>query len=261
MILPNNRVQLTANPLRSLAYSFTLSLLFTGLFMNDKCYMCDNPATTKEHVPPKCLFPEKKDTSLNMDLRKNLITVPSCEKHNLKKSKDDEYILFCLVINILSNKVGLNQFLTKVLRAIKRNPKLINQFLNGHELLYVENKYGLQLPTVGVKVDPVRIESAFEKIGRALYYHHNNKQWKYNIFVRPEFLLFIDQIEYKKLNKELETLSSEIDRFFSDKEYYGENPAVFKYQYYSENELTAMMRLYFYGDSKVTLFFTDKTIS
>lgn len=25
------------------------------------CYRCDSIATTKEHVPPKCLFPEKKD--------------------------------------------------------------------------------------------------------------------------------------------------------------------------------------------------------
>lgn len=31
--------------------------------MAKKCYMCDNDATTVEHVPPKCLFPEMKDSN------------------------------------------------------------------------------------------------------------------------------------------------------------------------------------------------------
>ena len=58
-----------------------------------KCYMCDNLATTIEHAPPKCIFPEKKDLPAGMDLRKELITVPSCEEHNTAKSTDDEYLL------------------------------------------------------------------------------------------------------------------------------------------------------------------------
>ena len=65
--------------------------------MTDKkknnCYMCDSYAVTVEHVPPACLFPEKKD-SKDIDFRKNLITVPSCEIHNSKKSDDDEFLMF-----------------------------------------------------------------------------------------------------------------------------------------------------------------------
>lgn len=34
------------------------------------CYMCDAPATSEEHVPPKCLFPERKDLPQGMDLRR-----------------------------------------------------------------------------------------------------------------------------------------------------------------------------------------------
>ena len=55
----------------------------------DKCYYCGEPAMSEEHVPPKCLFPEQKDTG--KDYRKNLITVPSCDKHNAGKSCDDEF--------------------------------------------------------------------------------------------------------------------------------------------------------------------------
>ena len=55
------------------------------------CYMCDEESTSSEHVPPKCLFPEQKDLPEGVDLRKSLITVPSCDLHNSKKSNDDEY--------------------------------------------------------------------------------------------------------------------------------------------------------------------------
>ncbi|MDC5072991.1 hypothetical protein NRA08_18095, partial [Acinetobacter baumannii] len=73
--------------------------------LTNTCYMCDAEATTVEHVPPKCIFPESKDLSSAdklLDFRKQLITVPSCDDHNGKKSKDDEYLFCMLAISILS---------------------------------------------------------------------------------------------------------------------------------------------------------------
>src|SRR5207249_7535044 len=61
-------------------------------FRELQCYMCDRQATSHEHVPPKCIFPERKDTD-GQDLRAQLITVPSCDIHNSKKSKDDESLM------------------------------------------------------------------------------------------------------------------------------------------------------------------------
>lgn len=59
------------------------------------CYWCGWVATSSEHVPPKCLFPESKDVKgiYDRSFRNNLITVPSCDKHNMKKSHDDEYLM------------------------------------------------------------------------------------------------------------------------------------------------------------------------
>lgn len=54
--------------------------------------MCDQPATSREHVPPACLFPEEKDIRTSL-FRNNLITVPSCDLHNSKKSTDDEFLM------------------------------------------------------------------------------------------------------------------------------------------------------------------------
>lgn len=74
--------------------------------MAQTCYMCEAPGPTREHVPPQRLFPEQKDTVDGHDRRKNLITVPSCELHNTKKSHEDQYFIFVLESHFLVNEVG-----------------------------------------------------------------------------------------------------------------------------------------------------------
>jgi len=78
--------------------------------MADFCYYCGTDASSKEHVPPKCLFPEKKDIADGMNYRKNLITVPSCDKHNSNKCKDDEYLQLIIVHGYFNNTVGRDHF-------------------------------------------------------------------------------------------------------------------------------------------------------
>jgi hypothetical protein len=70
-----------------------------------QCYMCDAPATSKEHVPPKCIFPERKDSD-GQYLREGLITVPSCELHNSKKSADDEFLMVSIAGLFSNNSIG-----------------------------------------------------------------------------------------------------------------------------------------------------------
>lgn len=71
----------------------------------EKCYMCHRDADSREHVPPKCLFPEKKDVGTSA-YRNNLITVPSCELHNSNKSKDDEFLMVSIAGIIGNNSIG-----------------------------------------------------------------------------------------------------------------------------------------------------------
>ena len=77
--------------------------------MAAECYMCDAMATSFEHVPPHCFFPE--------GYRANLITVPSCTAHNEKNSKDVEYVR-----NVISTQHGAtNEAATKVFETTKRS--------------------------------------------------------------------------------------------------------------------------------------------
>lgn len=89
--------------------------------------MCESNATSVEHAPPKCLFPDQKDTPNNVDYRKNLITVPSCDIHNTVKSSDDEYLFHVLSASYTSSNIGLQQFITKGKRAFERNPSLVSK--------------------------------------------------------------------------------------------------------------------------------------
>ena len=59
-------------------------------------------ALSEEHVPPKAIFPEPKDSG-GVDYRQNFITVPSCDEHNLAKTLNDEYLLVLLRINSLKS--------------------------------------------------------------------------------------------------------------------------------------------------------------
>src|SRR3954451_9328117 len=82
------------------------------------CYMCPALATSREHVPPRNLFPEASETG-GVDYRVNLITVPSCDLHNSAKSLDDEFLMVSLAGIIGNNSIGYSHKLRKLDRAIR----------------------------------------------------------------------------------------------------------------------------------------------
>ena len=60
------------------------------------CYACESPKTNMEHAPPKCFFPEETDEKGTYVFRRDLMKVPSCDRHNTEKSSDDVYALWHL---------------------------------------------------------------------------------------------------------------------------------------------------------------------
>lgn len=221
------------------------------------CYMCEREGTTTEHVPPKCIFPEQKDLPEGMDLRKQLITVPACDLHNTKKSKDDEYILYALVMNLPANEFGKNQFLKKLMRAIERNPKLINQFLKNHKRVTThDTKKDKWQKTIAVEMDIQRFKSAISMISRALYFHHYGEKWLGKVSVYAEFLISLDPYSAIGTNATIENMAKAVDIFFKDESYLGENPDIFKYQIVDGNDrCEKIFRLYFYGSCKINVIF------
>lgn len=80
------------------------------------CYVCGREATTREHFPPKCLFPKKAGLQLT--------TVPSCPEHNNQKSNDDQYFLAQVLMNAgIGNNLPKRRFLEAISPQLKRSPR------------------------------------------------------------------------------------------------------------------------------------------
>lgn len=220
--------------------------------------MCEEQATLPEHIPPRCLFPEQKDLPDGVDLRKQLITVPSCDLHNSKKSKDDEYLLYLLVINLPSNDVAQNQYFTKVKRAIDRNPSLLAQFTKTTVPIGIKNKTtGKVSNSFAFKIDETRLIRIIDHLARGLYFGHFKKKWLGPIKYQAEFLLAtVDPNQSEMLNGPISGMAKAADSIFTGAEFCGENPEVFKYQALENIEqCSCMMRLYFYEGCKLLLIY------
>lgn len=221
------------------------------------CYCCDEVGTSVEHVPPQCLFPEAKDLSPGKDLRRSMITVPSCEKHNLHKSGDDEYLMYVLTMNLPVNAVAEHHFSTKIWRAIDRRPALINKMLEkAQPALVTEPKTGELFESLQFRVDESRSYRSLELIALGLYRHHFSKNWRQKIRVLPEFMRFSEIEDVHAHNANIEFISGNADLLFSKSKHFGENAEVFSYQVWDEQGLTpTVFRMHFYGGVKVLAFF------
>jgi len=231
-------------------------------FMNVKtCYMCDEPSTSVEHVPPKCLFPEKKDLSpeeQTLDLKRQLITVPSCHEHNGQKSTDDEYLLCLLAISLLSGKNGQQQGVTKVKRILERKPALKAKITEKMTPLLVQDIHTGQVnETFALEIERNRIESSLESCARALYFNQFNHKFVGDVLVIPLFLSDLDA----KFNQSVEQLHHNTEILFSNIQPQGENPSIFTYKFHVEegNGNTRLEMTFYEGARAVAIFKSSST--
>ncbi len=211
--------------------------------------MCEQLATTREHVPPRCFFPEGKDTN-NVNYRKDLITVPSCIKHNLFKTHLDAYLLFVITSQMNLNEIGFQQYFTKVRRAYLRDRTLYRKvFINPQPIRLGDIQTGT------FEIDKNLFFAGFNNIAKGIYYHHYKKKWFDPIEIFPLSIYFIgNRIEYFEILKG-------IRQFYYQKrnkyEKLGENKNIFYYQMINEQENNHsyfLLSLTFYEEFNVICF-------
>lgn len=223
----------------------------------EKCYMCEKDATSTEHVPPKSLFPELKDTN-GIDFRKELITVPSCEVHNTEKSDDDEFLMLSLSGLIKNNPVGNFHQLTKANRALKRKNKdfIEKQILRNHKLQKVKATDGkYRIISIG-NPNVERLSNCLEHIAYGIYYEEFKERFD------GELRMILEFIEYTDDN--MQTLKKFLKKRFEvekerNKEIKGKNPLVFYYQFHEPDNFGLIgMRMVFYGTAEAYFSFMPK---
>ncbi len=225
---------------------------------NDECYFCGGPATSTEHVPPKCLFPEKKDLS-DQDYRKNLITVPSCDEHNSRKSRDDEFLMACLAPVVGNNSTAYLHTATKVARAQARNRRLTNDTIRQARGLNLPAREGITFPVLVGKPDMPRLCRTLQAVARGLHFHARRTRFAGKVVVIPSFVDFqsgstisvIQVMSYQMMESERQSWES-----------HGDNPQIFSYQIGPADQfgLTPMV-MTFYSHADVFTAFQPEGVS
>ena len=198
--------------------------------MKEKCYCCNRNAVSREHIPPKCIFPTPRSS--------NMITVPSCETHNLSKSKDDEYFRWFLSTACAENsQIALDLLKIKVLKGLRRKPALLNEIMrNSIRNIDTFSLGGIWIgKRPGFRFDNKRIISSFKLICRGLHYHHFGQKI---IKVQKFGLEFNPNLDNNLKNAITSLVIHDIG-----------NGDVFSYRYYSykeDNQIITMWFLFFY---------------
>src|ERR1017187_6554622 len=176
------------------------------------CYMCAARATSREHVPPRNLFPEASESG-GVDYRLNLVTVPSCDAHNSAKSKDDEFLMVSLAGIVGSNSIGYMHRLGKVDRAVLASAnRLLDQVLlekeEIHRVEVAENRF---IDLVWGTPDIDRLYRCFEHMAYALHRHHFKKNFSGSVKVLPGYLREKDHNK-RKLHREQTLIPESTDK-------------------------------------------------
>ncbi|WP_432415202.1 hypothetical protein ACRHM7_17860 [Chromohalobacter israelensis] len=224
--------------------------------MNEKetCYMCSEEATSKEHVPPRCLFPKESELSKGVSMRKNLIKVPSCHVHNSSKSKDDEYLMFIMSCAFQGNEFKSSLFEKRVLRAFQKKPHVLDTvFKNPRKVLLRESEDGKPEESISFEADLDRVDSMFHHMACGIYYHHFKEKWLGGSKNIINFLSYLDVPEVNLMNHQ----HSELNRFsreiFHRLESYGDNHEVFSYRAIKGDDGEAVIFLEFYEQLRATV--------
>lgn len=214
-----------------------------------RCYMCDRPGTTNEHIPPRAIFPEAKDVD-GQNYRVDLITVPSCFEHNAAKSDDDEFLMVSLAGIIGNNSIGYRHKFTKVDRAIRRSSsRLLEKAIAKKErLIKVEPETNRFVEVIWGTPDVERLRRCFDRIVRGLHLHHFGRPLEGETRILLGYLFYSDRSA--KNFSQFIVDRAELD--LVDKPRYGMNQEVFYYQITEPDQFGLFVfRLCFYGGLNV----------
>ena len=118
------------------------------------CYWCGKLASSEDHVPAKAFFKKQKKSD-------ELITVPSCSKHNQLFSKDEEWLRNILTA-ITHDSDALEIWKKRSFPSLRRNRGLLKEMR--------QNMVRLKDGRNALKFSKSKTRHVVQKIVRGLYY-------------------------------------------------------------------------------------------
>lgn len=206
------------------------------------CYMCTEVATSGEHAPPRCFFPETKYIGEENNQRINLIKVPSCDLHNSQKSTDDEYLLYLFSMSKRANGCGMVNLHTKVVKSARRRPKLAEKIFKNEKIIDEKNVF---------EIDRERIDKAMGQMARAIFHYETGLKWFAPVHINSTIFEIPEEQDGMKINRNevVSAVWSFVAQSFSllkDRPWKGGNQRSFKYKILYEDNEFLLMNFMFY---------------
>ena len=137
--------------------------------MPKTCFNCGRPATTKDHIPPKCLF--------RKNSKRQLISVPACKECNESTALDDEYFCAALATMLTASPAPQEVWNQRFRRQISRpdfqglRKRLASQIAP----IWLPSPRGFALTGI-LAAEQERMDRSIRKMVRGLFYHHRRRQ-------------------------------------------------------------------------------------
>jgi len=211
--------------------------------------MCNSRATSKEHIPPKVFFPKIQELPDGNNYRKNLIRVPSCDRHNTNKSGYDLYVHTIIVTGLFSNIVAQQHFDKDTMPRMRKKPELYKIFLKNTKPVIANG-----LPSISYEIEKDKIDYFFTCLAKGLYYKEFGNKWNEKLWI--EYLNIFRGSKPEELmrdDRERGYLRTITRKFFESSIKKGENPQVFYYQVHEEKPFGYMFRIVFYEKFSVLI--------
>jgi hypothetical protein len=168
--------------------------------------------------------------------RRNLITVASCDEHNLVKSKDDEYLRYLLACAPGVNAIAINVLGSSIIPSFDRRPHIIDTFMDDLQPVQFAG-----VDTATFKVDLKRFTTSVMAIAKGLYFHRYFKRLN-----DSNRVAWAPLMNFESMQAPYVEVIRQVNRLLPP-QWIGENPAVFRYDIsFSRNHSLCLIRMMFY---------------
>lgn len=177
--------------------------------MQAVCAICGlRPATTKDHIPPKNLYPKPIDGDMNLN------TVPACAQCNNGSSSDDEIFKVLIGIATGEHQDSPGKVIDSLAGTIGHNTRIASQIFSTKKTVLANLRGTVLEPTVSITFDFEPYERVITRIIRALHWIETYKvlpaDAKVTVFPAHEiphdlaanFMQLLHLLPLKTLNKD-----------------------------------------------------------
>jgi hypothetical protein len=135
----------------------------------ERCVFCDGIATTRDHVPPKCMFPNPRPL--------NSVRVPACNACNGGTKLEDEYFRLVVASATSGSAEALALLKSKIGPKMQTRPALVRRLVKSTVPTDIHSPSGLYIGRrPAFHVDRKRLQIVINKIVRGLFYHETTSR-------------------------------------------------------------------------------------